>query len=218
MVMLGALLYGAMSAVCGLGRAVDNERTKINTTHVNEKGQTEYYDRNCCRYINNEKVYKWTEHDKYGNAHVLTIGMSSGHVYNDTWDKIMAEDERKTKESYEDAIRRGELSYTDYCDCRFASNSGVIKEISTGKVINCLDEVYNLTTRKTEYRKWYVTEAALKEHGKYAYKNTAKGDYGIVITKEEYWKLGGKCAFNMAHTPTDRIVWEKLYGIGGAHE
>lgn len=31
MVMLGALLYGAMSAVCGLGRAVDNERTKINT-------------------------------------------------------------------------------------------------------------------------------------------------------------------------------------------
>ena len=138
--------------------------------------------------------------------------------YNDTWDKIMAEDERKTKESYEDAIRRGELSYTDYSDYRFASNSGVTKEISTGKVINCLDEVYNLTTRKKEYRKWYVTEAALKEHGKYAYKNTAKGDYGIVITKEEYWKLGGKCAFNMAHTPTDRIVWEKLYGIGGAHE
>lgn len=213
MVMLGALLYGAMSAVCGLGRAVDNERTKINTTHVNEKGQTEYYDRNCCRYINNEKVYKWTEHDKYGNAHVLTIGMSSGHVYNDTWDKIMAEDERKTKESYEDAIRRGQLSYIDYSDYRFACTTGITKEISTGKVINCLSEIYNSKTCKKEYRKWYVTDAALKEHGKFAYKFTAKGDRGIVITKEEYWKLGGKCNYNMAHLPSDSAVSFELCGL-----
>lgn len=206
---LGILLYGVASAIAGISRAVENEQTKARSRRVNEKGQVVCYDSKMNRYINGEKTYQYTEYDKYNHPHALTIGCDSGKVYEDRHDRYQKRMDDWTKSSYDHAIEWGELAYTDYSDPRF---DRVTREISTGKIITCLYETVS-ETRETEYRKFYLTDNLYKKFGKEAWQHTEEGDYGIVITREEYYKLGGNIAYT-SHIPSDDKVlhyfWKRL--------
>lgn len=190
--MLGALLYGLVAGASKVNDRVESERSKRDTAYVNEKGQTICYDNKCCRYVNGEPTYRLSQEDKYGRTHLLTIGRNSGKVYEDSADKKDYFEE-VTERAYKYAIDNGKLAYEDYTDPRFRPK-GVVKEISTGKIIHCLWEYTNHKTGQKEYRKWYLTKEYYKRFGKSSVLLPPEEGDGILITKDEYWKLGGSGA------------------------
>ena len=208
---LGILLYGVMQSIGFIGRTAEDIQSKRNTMHINDNGQTVCYGRTGHQYINGEKTYAWMEKDKYGHEHRLIVGIDSGKVYSDSFDEKMKRNEEETKKSYDYAVEHNRLAYYDYTDLRF--DTPVVREISTGKIITCLYEGTNSQTCKQEYRKWYLTDECYKEYGQSSYKKTATGDMGIVISKEEYIKLGGSIEPNVDHLPTDGKVLNILLDV-----
>ena len=66
--------------------AIEESRSKRNSTFIDKKGNVCSFGRGGEYYINGEQTYRWTEIDKYGYGHDLTIGMHSGKVYRDSFD------------------------------------------------------------------------------------------------------------------------------------
>ena len=85
----------------------------------------------------------------------------------------------------------------------------VTTEIATGRTITCLFEGKDPETKEPFYKKWYFRPEC---QDKYDWRNTVKGDYGIDITKEEYYKLK-TVPRSYTEIPSDQKVAWKLMNI-----
>ena len=91
-----------LQGVASVGRAVDDAKTKRNTTALDSNGNVTCIGRTGKYYVNGEETYRWTQEDKYGNRHDLTIGVNSGKVYRDNFDdevRRMSANDEKNKQS-----------------------------------------------------------------------------------------------------------------------
>ena len=207
---LGFLLYAGLKAVGHVVTAIDNERSKQSTRKIDGNGNVVSYGRTGQQYINNEKTYNWTEKDKYGNTHNLTIGLNSGRVYRDSYDDKVKEifEECETKKIW--ALENNKASY-DMFDTRFWDYIKI--ETSTGKRISCLYKGINPETHKKEYRKFYWDETLFKKYGRQAINKTQDGDMGIVISENDYYNLHYSGIYSKySALPTDPKVLNKLWG------
>lgn len=202
---IGFLFYGVLRAVCAIGRTVDNEQMKKLTMHTDENGNQVCYGRRGQEYINGEKTCMRFQEDKNGHNHALTIGSSSGKVYADSYDKMMNRMERYSEEDKARKIKDGKASYRRY-DPRFSKE--VVTEIETGKVITCLFKGRD-ENKNPEYRKWYFRPEC---QGRYDYDKTVEGDWGIVISEEEYNKLE-MLAPSYSKFPSDKYIRDVLWGV-----
>lgn len=208
---LGVLLYGALRAIGAIGYAVEDEQSKRNSEYVNKRGQTVCYGRTGQQYIDGEPTYRWTERDKYGNAHELTIGQKSGRVYHDAYDDKVRAWNAETEKNRNEAIEKNRASY-DKFDPRFWKYVKI--ETSTGKMISCLYKGTNQKTHVKEYRKFYWSEDLFNKHGKISYSMTAEGDMGIPITEKEYIDLCYSGLYGKpANLPSDSKVLNELWGV-----
>ena len=110
-----------LKGVASVGRAVDDAKTKRNTTALDSNGNVTCIGRTGKYYVNGEETYRWTQEDKYGNRHDLTIGVNSGKVYRDNFDdevKRMSANDEKYKQW---SLSHGYLAYNKY-DPRFRRN------------------------------------------------------------------------------------------------
>lgn len=203
---LGIFLYGLMQTIGFVGRTVENEQEKNRTRHIDENGNEVCYGRKSEHYVNGEKTYTRTVKDKYGNMHRLTVGINSEKIYSDSFDKTMQRMNKYSEENKERSLKYGDKAYNRY-DPRFQRY--VTTEIETGKVIACLYKGTNPETHKQEYRKFYLDSASVRYN--FDYDMTAMGDYGIVISEEEYEKLNIIGA-TFSHIPKDYDVLHKLWG------
>ena len=204
---LGIFLYGLMQTIGFVGRTVENEQAKNRSRHIDEDGNEVCYGRKSEKYVNGEETYIRPVKDKYGNMHSLTVGIKSGKVYSDNFDKtmqILNRDNEKNKQRYLD------WGYAAYNKCEPRFRKAVTTEIETDKVIACLYSGKNQETGKKEYRKFYLHPEDVKCY--FDYNKTAMGDYGIVISEEEYKKLDIPCP-TFAKLPTDADVLNKLLGM-----
>lgn len=206
--LLEACVLGTLKAICGIGRTVENEKSKRDTAKLTPEGYVRSIGRTGQVYYNGEQTYEWTERDKYGRSHNLTIGCNSGKVYSDSYDRWMQRMIEDAERRKQDAIKYKFGGYEDW-DVRF--DERVLRELSTGKIITCLREGTDIKTKKPEYRKWYLTDEVYRKYGKQAYNRTADGDMGIVISKEEFIKLG--FIGSPSKIPSDLEVEFKLLGM-----
>ena len=92
--LLGLLgLKATANVVC----AVDDAKTKRNTTTLDLNGNVTCIGRTGKYYVNGEETYSWSETDKYGNTHNLTTGVHSGKVYRDSFDERMRQENNRQK-------------------------------------------------------------------------------------------------------------------------
>ena len=82
----------------------------------------------------------------------------------------------------------------------------VTTEIATGRTITCLFAWEH--GDKPIYKKWYFRPEC---QDKFGYRETVKGDYGIDITKEEYYKLQ-TIGISYSNLPSDQKVLDDLWG------
>ena len=169
---LGLLIFGAMSAICGIGRAVENKQMKDYSYKIDEKGRPTWIDREGHQYINGEKVVATYDYD---NHKLVYAGQRTGTVYIDPEQNTRDRMDRWSEERKQEAIKRGELAYMRYDHIR---KKEITCEISTGKYISQLEGRKDGT-----YWKYYLSQNA-----KYVSDKTP-GDYGIQITQDEYDKL-----------------------------
>ena len=206
--MLNALLYFGMRAICAIGNAIDNEDSKRQSRKIDINGNITCYGNDGRYYVNGEKTYTVVQSDKYNHQHRLTVGENSGVVYEDSFDKKMYWMRKDDDERKEMAIEMGKAAYEKY-DPRFDMRLTV--EMSTGKIIACLFK-RKLKDGKMEYRKFYWDGTL----GFTNWDHTAKGDFGIVISEEEYNSLntiGG----TFSRVPSDVNVLIELDRIANAH-
>ena len=207
--MFGILMSLGIKAASSIGCWYENELSKKQTAHRDRNGNIVSYGSGSATYVNGEKVYTYSQKDKYGHIHILTIGCNSGKVYDDSYDHPEADRGRNplrwmSAKAKERAIEDGKLAYYDSDDPRFTGS--VLREISTGKIITCLFK-YKVKGETVErYRKWYLTDKVYKEWGCASAREIEEGDIGIEITREEYWKLGGDSAYPCSHIPDLDIV------------
>lgn len=206
--LLEACILGAMKAICGIGRTVENEKSKRDTAKLTPEGNVMSIGRTGQVYINGEQTYEWTETDKYGRSHNLTIGCNSGKVYSDSYDRWTQRMIEETERNKEYAINHGRCGYADLTDTRF--EEPVLRELSTGKIITCIYQGSNWQTHEKEWRKWYLTDACYQKYGRQAYNHTEDGDMGIPISKKEYYNL--QWIAKPSNLPSDGKVLNVLFG------
>lgn len=204
--MLGSLLFFGALGISGILCLKDNIESKRDTFHFDDKGNSVYSDRLGQTHINGERTYQDVKYDRYGNRHCYTIGTNSKKIYSDSFDRDMERAMEWDKHEKENSLNWGYAAYDKY-DPRFQRR--VTTEIGTEKIIACLYEGYSRDTMEKEYRKFYLKNP---NPGIFDYNKTAIGDYGVVITKEEYDKLNVSGA-SFSHTPSDPQVLNKLLGV-----
>lgn len=169
---LGLFLYGALKAVTGIGKAVDNHQMKNYSYKIDEKGRPTWIDREGHQYINGERVVATYDYD---NHKLVYAGQRTGTVYIDpeqnTRDRLDGWSEKRKQE----AIKEGKLAYMRYDHVR---KKEITCEISTGKYIAQLEGRKDGT-----YWKYYLSSNAKFLNDK------TPGDHGIQITQDEYDKL-----------------------------
>ena len=189
---LGLFLYGAMRAICGIGKAVDNHQMKNFTYKVDEQGRTHWLDRECNHYINGERVIATYD---YTNQKLVYAGKNSGRVY---YDPEQAQRDRLDARSdgyKQEAIKEGKLAYMRYDHVRKKS---LTCEISTGKFIAYLEGKEDGT-----YYKYY-----LQPSQDYCHCHCKpEGVAGVPITREEFDKLniyfGTHSAYDYSRKPNN---------------
>lgn len=180
--LLEMLALLGLKGVASIGRAVDDAKTKKNSACIDSNGNICSAGRTGKYYVNGEETYSWTQEDKYGNTHNLTIGVHSGKVYRDSFDERMRQENNKAKEEKVRAIKSGRPTYYKYNPM---TQRVMATEVTTDKVIVCFGEFFNKKTKTTSYRKWYLQPG----QNKYDCQSPAPGDRGIEITEKEYKKL-----------------------------
>ena len=168
----GALLYGALRAVCGIGQAVENKQMKDYSYGYTDKGEPTWLDRDCNRYINGEKVVATYD---YKNQKLVYAGKNSGKVYYDPEQAQRDRLDEWSEKRKQEAIAEGKLAYMRYDHIR---KKEITCEISTGKYIAKLEGRKDGT-----YWKYYLSPNAKLTSDK------TPGDSGIQITQEEYDRL-----------------------------
>lgn len=205
--MFGGLLaflgiYGASAAKA----AYDNYDMKKVSRRVDENGNVHYMDRLCNDYINGERVKRVETTDRNGVKLYSTVGVNSSRVYNTSYGRGTQQLLAMSERDKQDAIECGKLAYVQY-NPYFGRS--VTTEIATGRTITCLFEGKDPETKEPFYKKWYFRPEC---QDKYDWRNTVKGDYGIDITKEEYYKLK-TVPSSYTEIPSDQKVAWKLMNI-----
>lgn len=205
--MLGGLLaFLGIYAGSAARAAKDNYDMKKITRTVDEKGNVHYADRLCNEYINGERVKRVESTDRNGVKLYSTVGVNSSKVYDTSYGRGTQQLFEMSERDKQDAIERGKLAYVQY-NPYFGKS--VTTEITTGRTITCLFEGKDPETKEPFYKKWYFRPEC---QDKYDWRNTVKGDYGIDITKEEYYKLK-TVPSSYTEIPSDQKVAWKLMNI-----
>lgn len=205
--MFGGLLaflgiYGASAAKA----AYDNYEMKNYTRTVDKDGNVHYMDRLCNDYINGERVKRVETTDRNGVKLYSTVGVNSSKVYDTSYGRGTQQLFAMSEHDKQDAIERGKLAYMQY-NPYFGRQ--VTTEIATGRTITCLFEGKDPETKEPFYKKWYFRPEC---QDKYDWRNTVKGDYGIDISKEEYYKIKTVLS-SYTKIPSDQEVAWELMGI-----
>lgn len=203
--MLGNILFLGMMGISGLLGLRDNQDIKKKSLKYDKDMNLHYIDRFGEEYINGEKIKHIIEYDDNGNRHNYSVGIRSNKNYNDLFDNRIEQINNRNEEEKKKKLQYGYLAYNKY-DLYFKEY--VTTEIKTGKVITCLYSGFNEKTHKKEYRKWYFQ---YDKQERKDYRKTLNGDYGIIISKEEYEKLdiSGKTCSGL---PSDNEVLNILFG------
>lgn len=204
--MLGTLLFFGALGISGIKAAHDNYEMKKVSRKVDENGNIHYMDRYCHDYINGERVQRVESTDKNGVKLYSTVGVNSSKVYDTSYGRGTQQLFEISEQDKQRAIENGKLAYMQY-NPYFGRQ--VTTEISTGRTITCLFEGKDSETNKPFYKKWYFRPEC---QDKYDWRNTVKGDYGIDISKEEYYKLKTVLS-SYASIPRDQEVAWKLMNI-----
>lgn len=197
-------LAGFLAAlgISGAKCAIEDGQMKRESRTIDKDGNVHYMDRLCNDYINGEKVQRVETIDRNGVKLYSTVGVSSHKIYDTNYGRGTQQLLEYSERDKQDAIERGKLAYRQYNPY---FEKSVTTEIVTGRTITCLFK--NISkSGEDEYRKWYYNP---EHQGKYDYNTTLNGDYGIIITKEEYEKLNIICGSH-CHIPSDHNVWEDL--------
>ena len=201
--MLGALLFFGVLGVSGIRAAYENYDMKKSSRKVDEKGNVHCYDRLCRDYINGERVQRIETMDKDGVTLYSTVGINSHKIYDTSYGRGTQQLFEMSEHDKQKSIEYGKLAYVQY-NPYFGRS--VSTEIATGKTITCLFKwEYG---DKHIYKKWYFRPEC---QGKLDYRETVKGDYGIDITKEEYYKLQ-TIPPSYTSLPSDQKVLDDLWG------
>lgn len=207
MIMFGGLLaFLGIYAGSAAKAAKDNYDMKKTTRTVDKDGNVHYMDRLCNDYINGERVKRVETTDKNGVRLYSTVGVNSSKVYDTSYGRGTQQLFEMSEHDKQDAIERGKLAYVQY-NPYFGRS--VTTEIATGRTITCLFEGKDPETKEPFYKKWYFRPEC---QDKYDWRNTVKGDYGIDITKEEYYKLK-TVPSSYTEIPSDQKVAWKLMNI-----
>ena len=186
---LGMLLYGALRAVCGIGKAVENKQMKDYSYKIDEKGRPTWIDRQGNRYINGEKVVATYD---YKNQKLVYAGQRTGKVYYDYQQDLLNKRNTEDEEEKADELSRGKLAYLKYDSI---SKRRLTCEISTGKFIVELEGRPDGT-----YWKYYIEEDGCH----YIYFNKTKGSPCVQITREEFDALNIKPGTHHAYDANRR--------------
>lgn len=202
----GLLAFLGIYAGSAAKAAYDNYDMKKTTRTVDKDGNVHYMDRLCNDYINGERVKRVETTDRNGVKLYSTVGVNSSKVYNTSYGRGTQQLFAMSEHEKQDAIERGKLAYMQY-NPYFGRS--VTTEIATGRTITCLFEGKDPETKEPFYKKWYFRPEC---QDKYDWRNTVKGDYGIDITKEEYYKLK-TVPSSYTEIPSDQKVAWKLMNI-----
>lgn len=202
----GLLAFLGMYTGSAAKAAYDNYDMKKTTRTVDENGNVHYMDRLCNDYINGERVKRVETTDRNGVKLYSTVGVNSSKVYDTSYGRGTQQLFEMSEHDKQDAIERGKLAYVQY-NPYFGRS--VTTEIATGRTITCLFEGKDPETKEPFYKKWYFRPEC---QDKYDWQNTVKGDYGIDITKEEYYKLK-TVPSSYTEIPSDQKVAWKLMNI-----
>nr|DAJ45667.1 MAG TPA: hypothetical protein [Caudoviricetes sp.] len=202
----GLLAFLGIYAGSAAKAAKDNYDMKRTTRTVDKDGNVHYMDRLCNDYINGERVKRVETTDRNGVKLYSTVGVNSSKVYDTSYGRGTQQLFEMSEHDKQDAIERGKLAYVQY-NPYFGRS--VTTEIATGRTITCLFEGKDPETKEPFYKKWYFRPEC---QDKYDWRNTVKGDYGIDITKEEYYKLK-TVPSSYTEIPSDQKVAWKLMNI-----
>lgn len=202
----GLLAFLGIFGASGAKAAYDNYDMKKTTRTVDKDGNVHYMDRLCNDYINGERVKRVETTDSNGVKLYSTVGVNSSKVYDTSYGRGTQQLFAMSERDKQDAIERGKLAYMQY-NPYFGRE--VTTEIATGRTITCLFEGKDSETKEPFYKKWYFRPEC---QNKYDWRNTVKGDYGIDISKEEYYKIKTVLS-SYTEIPSDREVAWKLMNI-----
>lgn len=175
---LGLFLYGALKAVTGIGKAVDNHQMKNYSYKIDEKGRPTWIDREGHQYINGERVVATYD---YKNQKLVYAGKNTGTVYIDPEQNTRDRLDRWSEERKQSAIERGMLAYGKY---DHVWKKQITTEISTGRPIATLDKRSDGT-----YWKQYGSIDTPKYKGECYVGCQHIASEPIQITREEYAAL-----------------------------
>ncbi len=186
---LGMLLYGALRAVCGIGKAVENKQMKDYSYKIDEEGRPTWIDREGHQYINGERVVATYD---YNNHKLVYAGQKTGKVYYDYQQDLLNRRKSEDEEEKADKLSRGKLAYLKYDSI---SKRKLTCEISTGKFIVELEGRSDGT-----YWKYYIEEDG--HHWIYFHKT--ENSPCVQITKEEFDALNIKPGTHHAYDANRR--------------
>ena len=175
---LGIFLYGALKAITGIGKAVENKQMKDYSYKIDEKGRPTWIDREGHQYINGERVVATYD---YTNKKLVYAGKRTGTVYIDPEQNIRDRLDRWSEERKRSAIERGMLAYGKY---NHIWEKQITTEISTGRPIAELIKRSDGT-----YWKYYGRIDSPKYKGECYIGSQHRIDEPIQITREEFSAL-----------------------------
>ena len=183
---LGMLLYGALRAICGIGKAVENKQMKDYSYKIDEKGRPTWIDREGHQYINGERVVATYD---YKNQKLVYAGQRTGTVYCDPEQNKRDRLDRWSEKRKQDAIGMGMLAYNKY---NHVWKKQITTEISTGRPIAELIKRSDGT-----YWKVYGTIDTPKYSGECYVGCQHKTGEPIQITRDEFCKLNTVCGSHL---------------------
>lgn len=196
-------LKATANVVC----AVDDAKSKRDTAKIDSNGNVTCIGRTGKYYVNGEETYRWTEYDKYGNQHNMTIGVNSGKVYHDNFDDEVKRGSANDEKNKQYSLKHGYLAYNKY-DPRYRRD--ITTEISTDKPLAAVCRCYNNKTSEVHFYKFYLKKNRADDRSDFD--KSAPGDYGVEITEEEYNKLNIPST-TCGKIPNDPNVLNKVWGV-----
>ena len=135
-------MFGILSAIVGLGlRGIcevhnyyDNKETMKRTAYKTYNGNIASFGRTGSMYVNGEKVYHKRYTDSNNKEHYMEVGMHSGTIYSDSFEKEAMEDMARNEKEKQRMIEEGYKAYLAYHP-NTKLTIQVTTEMSTGKII-----------------------------------------------------------------------------------
>lgn len=177
--MWGLLFLGAALGISGIKAGVENAQMMSKPYRYLDDGTPVYLDRKCNEYANGEKIVATYD---YKNSKLVYAGQRSGKVYIDPQENVRKRMNAQSEQYKREAIERGWLTYKRY---NFDIKRSLSCEVKTDRYIAKVTSTRENGVKR--YYKWY-----LPNNFRYP-SDTAPGDAGIEITKEEFDKFRINC-------------------------